>query len=78
MEAAASAATNGSVNISGGRGSFVWGFGGTSTWGQGGNQPSTGTGEDGNGYGAGGAGAPKTNKTGGAGSPGIIMVEWVQ
>jgi len=77
-EAAASTASNGTINISGGRGSYVWGWGGSSTLGQGGNQPVSGTGQAGNGYGAGGAGPPKTNQTGGAGSQGVVIVEWVQ
>jgi hypothetical protein len=76
--AAASTATNGTINIPGGRGSFTYTMGGGSTMGQGGNAYQ-GTSEAGTAYGAGGGGGSTTNpRTGGAGANGVVIVEWNQ
>jgi hypothetical protein len=78
-EDAVATATNGTINMTGGRGSFAFGAGGSSLLGVGGPVGVNNTaGTAGSGYGAGGGGGAMTNRAGGVGAPGIVIVEWVQ
>jgi hypothetical protein len=47
-------------------------------WGAKGPQGTASNGSVGNGYGSGGSGATGTSRGGGTGSPGCILIEWVQ
>lgn len=78
-------ASNGTININGEEGgatgnastSVVSGYGGFTSYGSGGAPISAaGTGQAGSGFGAGGSGGSGTTANGGAGTQGMILVEW--